>query len=183
MPKTPKKTAKKPRKQDYTIATDDGTDSSASMPCYTLSGLEKRLGVDFGEKVQSNVRVRKWFREKRNELARKYGSSTCEFEEAITLSIWLADQGIKEFIILANEVKFYAQPILMRVVGKRRRLLKAEEEIVVSEAVEPCCAFCGKRPVVGAFQNVKSEVRKKVCSYHAANLRDHPKWHEVPSDG
>jgi len=41
------------------------------------------------------------------------------------------------------------------------------------------CAFCGKSPVVDVFIEKKTGKEKKVCSYHADNLREHPKWQVV----
>lgn len=128
-------TKTKTTKPHHSIATDGNPASNLSMNCYTISGFGEELGIDFGEKVQSNVRVRKWFREKEKVLSRKYGSSTCEFREAITFSLWLADQGIREFLVLTPQVNFYAQPTLLRVVKKRRRkLIVADGDSYLPEA-------------------------------------------------
>ena len=47
---------------------------------------------------------------------------------------------------------------------------------------QPKCAKCGKVPVVDVFIEKTTGIEKKVCRYHANNLREHPKW-QVVSDG
>jgi len=64
-----------------------------------------------------------------------------------------------------------------------RRKLEIRKEVTVSEVVEDCCGFrgCSCVPVVATYRNVKSGIQKNVCSYHAKNLHEHPKWKVVSS--
>lgn len=160
-------------KPDHSIAVDGQPASTLSMPCYTMSDLEGKLGIDFGEKVQSNVRVRKWFREKEKELAEKYASSTCEFRESIVVSMWLADQGIKEFLILTPTVNFYAQPMVVRYVKKRRRKLsfsieQEEYALVLSElGNSDKCYGCGGSYHVDRHLSADMSCHVFLCPYCA----------------
>ncbi len=160
-----------------------------SIPCYTISELEEKLGIDFGEKVQSNVRVRKWFREKEKELAKKYASSTCEFRESITVSIWLADQGIKEFLILSPRVNFYAQPYIFRFVKKRRRkppnftVEKEEYAIVLSNLGSPDkCYGCGSDFEINPSLSADLTSHVFLCRYCRVEWARKGKLRIVPGD-
>jgi len=75
---------------------------------------------------------------------------------------------------------------VQRNLRSRRRLVvplddsvKAADSAGVAESV---CDFCGKSPVVGFFQNRKVGVWKRVCAYHAEDMRQSPKWVEVDSN-
>lgn len=57
-----------------------------------------------------------------------------------------------------------------------------KEESKPTPKEQPKCDKCGKGPVVDVFIEKKTRKTIKVCSYHADNLREHPKW-QVVSDG
>jgi hypothetical protein len=164
-------TTSKTPKTNHSIAGDGEAASTVSMPCYTMSGLEQKLGVDFGEKVQSNVRVRRWFRDKEKELAEKYASSTCEFHESLVVSMWLADQGIKEFLVMTPKVNFYAQPVVVRYVKKRRRKIVVDDEeyvqVLATVGEEGKCHNCGGIHNVSSYLSADLNQRIFLCPYCA----------------
>ena len=53
------------------------------------------------------------------------------------------------------------------------------EESKPSPKELPKCDFCGKYPVVTVLKDKVVGIEKKCCSYHADNLREHPKWERV----
>jgi len=166
--------------KSHGIAVDENVAIRGSVACYTISKLEQRFGFKFSEKMQTNDRISKWVRMKEKELAKKYGSSTCEFHEMLVLSVVLADEGIKEFLILSPSVNFYAQPVLVRRVEKRRRKMvqDVEEEVVEPVVAEPRCDFCQK-PLVARFRSVKIGKIMAACDFHTKQLRKRPDWVEV----
>ncbi len=52
-----------------------------------------------------------------------------------------------------------------------------ESKPVIKEL--PRCDFCGKYPAVSVLKEKVIGIEKKCCSYHAENLRVHPKWEKV----
>lgn len=136
-----------------------------------MSDLEEKLGVDLGEKVQLNRRVRKWFRDRYSEYAKKYGSSTCELTEAFVLCLWLAENGLKEFLIFSPKVNFYAQPIVVRYVKKRRRRLKIsvenEEyaEVLSSLGGKDRCYSCGSSYHISPHMSADRSSHVFLCPY------------------
>jgi len=161
-------------KPNYSIAVDGEPASTLSMPCYTISDFEKKFDISFGDKVQLNRRVRSWFRERYNEFSEKYSSSTCELTEAIVLCLWLAEQGIKEFLIFSPKVNFYAQPNIIRYVKKRRRKLpnfSVEEEeysLVLSNlGKSDKCYACGGGYHVSSYLSADLSSHVFLCPYCA----------------
>jgi len=78
--------------------------------------------------------------------------------------------------ILSPSVNFYAQPILVRRVEKRRRKMIQDvgEEVVEPVAAEPCCDFC-KKPLVAWFRSV--------ARAHTKQLRERSDWVVVRESG
>lgn len=54
-----------------------------------------------------------------------------------------------------------------------------EEESKPTPKELPKCDFCGRSPVVAVLREKVVGIEKKCCSYHAKNLREHPKWMEI----
>lgn len=86
--------------------------------------------------------------------------------------------------ILSPSVNFYAQPILVRRVEKRRRKMIQDvgEEVVEPVAAEPCCDFC-KKPLVAWFRSVKTGKIKAACDFHTKQLRERSDWVVVRESG
>ena len=42
------------------------------------------------------------------------------------MCLWIAEHGLREFLIFSPKVNFYAQPVLVRAVKKRRRRIKVQ---------------------------------------------------------
>ena len=111
---------------------------------------------------------------------RVYGSVCRAIEVYITTLIEATEKGVH---FSNTEKPINIEKIVIERNVRVRRALEVEEETVV-KVVEPCCDFamCSRRPLVAVFRDVESGIEKKVCSYHASNLREHPKW-QVVSDG
>jgi hypothetical protein len=104
--------------------------SNNTINCYTIDRLKQKLDVASGDRVQLNTRIDKTLREMFTELAKKFGASTCEFAEAMILSLVAADRGIEAFLVVTPKLNLVVQAYVVRMVKKRRRKLVQDFDAV-----------------------------------------------------
>lgn len=136
------------QKASDSIAVDGGSASSKTIPCYTVDRFKRELNVASGNRVQLNMRVDKYLRDRFNELAKRFGASTCEFEEALILSLDAADRGIEAFLVVTPKLNLVVQTYVMRMVKKRRRRFSQDfdaVEVLPIHGEYGVCSDCGSR--------------------------------------
>lgn len=141
--------------------------TEVNYPQNVLSGFRKT----FGFKCDTGLA------EAFKPVAKRYFGSICRPLECFMLAV-LALQ--KEKVNFGETVRIENLNI-QRNLRSRRKLVVEDE--VVETVKEPCCGFCGRKPVVTGFRHVKSGICKYACSYHTNVLQNRTDWTEEGSNG
>lgn len=140
------------------------------------------LDIDWDDKVVSNVRVPRWFREMEKGLAEDFGSSTCELRMATILAMYFGREKIPYPIILSNGFHFHVHLDLIRVVPRRRRKrirIQVDSDEFVEGfrsygSPEKCCC-CGSDYHVKSIITADRSSSVYLCSYCAVEWAEKKK--------
>jgi len=142
----------------------NASSTEVNYPQNVLSGVRKPFGF----------RCDTGLKEAFKPVAKQYFGSICRPLECFMIAL-LALQ--KEQVNFGQTVKIENLHIERNLRSRRRMVI--DEEITVTETIEPLCEICNKKSIVAVFQTVKSGIQKSACSACAKDLRTHPKWKEV----
>ena len=110
-------------------------------------------------------------------IAQHFYGSVCRAIESFEAAVVVAAEHEVHFSSPIKHITI--DKIVIERNVRSRRVLSIPAEPEASDAIEPCCYFCGKRPVVGIFEEVNTGLRRLVCAYHAESLAKHRNWADV----